>query len=267
MNIRTSLLGAAFLASGASIQAQAQAVLLRVAPPVGQVTHYRTVSQTWMQIPGMTPGDTTQPAMTQTMFTTRTVTAMDGTARVVTTVVDSSQRQMPGMGGAGMGGDMLRGMITTQHVDPRGRVLSSEVTPPPGAPPMVAQALQRSGSRGTPAMPERAVTPGETWSDTMSMPLGGGRGSQAATTFVMTYKLERVERGGGGRVAVVSMAGAVHTDSAAAAGATTGTMTGEIAFDLDASRMLHMLMDMSARVQTQQGVLPVHSKTAMEAQP
>ena len=267
MNIRTSLLGAALLASGAIAQAHAQAVLLRVTPPVGQVTHYRTLSQTWMQIPGMTSSDTTQPTVTQTMFTTRTVTGMDGTAHVVTLVVDSSQRQMPGMGGMGPGGDMLRGMITTQHVDSRGRVLSSVVTPPPGAPPMVAQAMQRSGARGTPAMPERAVSPGETWTDTMSMPLGGGRGAQAATTFVMTYKLERVERRGGGRVAVVSMDGAVHTDSASAAGATVGTMTGEIAFDLDAGRVLRMLMDMSARVQTQQGVLPVRAKTTMELQP
>jgi hypothetical protein len=165
------------------------------------------------------------------------------------------------MGGMG---DMLRGMTTTQHVDPRGHVLSGEVTPPPGAPPMMAQALRQSGAatRGAAVMPERPIQPGETWSDSMTVPLGGGQ----QTVFQVTYKLERVERQAGARIAIVSWQGTVRSDSAATAGA-AGTMSGQLTLDLDAGRLVGSSTEMRITAQTPQGAMPMHSKTTMQVLP
>jgi hypothetical protein len=256
------MLSACLVVAGGIARAQAQPVLLRVTPPVGQATHYRSVTQSWMQIPGMPAGDSTQPTMTQTLFTTRTVTGMDGTARIITTVVDSSRQDMGGMGG--MGGDMLRGMTTTQHVDPRGNVLSTDVTPPPGAPPMIAQAMRQGGgsARGAAVMPERAIEPGATWTDSMTIPVGAGQ----QTVFHVTYKLERLERLGGARVATVSWQGTVRSDSAAMGGA-GGTMTGQLTLDLEAGRLTSSTTEMHITTQTPQGAMPIRSKSTMQVVP
>jgi len=262
MTRRTSVLGVCLVVAGGIGQAHAQSVLLRVTPPVGQATHYRSVTESWMQIPGMPAGDSTQPTMTQTMFTTRTVTRMEGAARIITTVVDSSRQDMAGMGG--MGGDMLRGMTTTQRVDPRGNVLSTDVTPPPGAPPEMAQAMRQGGAsaRGAAVMPERAIQPGETWTDSMTIPVGAGQ----QTVFHVTYRLERVERQGGARIAIVSWQGTVRSDSAAVLGA-GGTMTGQLALDLDAGRLTSSTTEMHITVQTPQGTMPIRSKSTMQVVP
>ncbi len=270
MTVRTPVLFAGLALAGGAVQARAQAVQLRITPPVGQVTHYRTTSQTWIQMPGMPAGDTSQPTMTQTLFTTRTVTALEGTTRTMTTVVDSSRQELPGMGAmTGMGpGDMLRGMITTQRVDPRGNVLSSEITPPPGAPPMIAQAMRQggqAGSRSATVMPERALRPGETWTDSMTMPFGGQTEAGQAV-FLITYKLERLERQGAARIAVVSWAGTVRSDAGAARGA-SGSMTGQVSLDLDAGRMVSSTTEMNITTRTAQGTAPMRSKATMEALP
>jgi hypothetical protein len=267
---RASVLSVGLVVAAGIAQARAQAVLLRMTPPVGQITHYRSVTESWMQIPGMPAGDSTQPTMTQTMFTTRTVTGMEGAARIITTVVDSSRQEMPGMGGMGgmMGGDMLRGMTTTQHVDERGNVLSFDVTPPPGAPPMLAEALRRSGgmgARSSAVMPERAVRPGETWIDSVTTSVGTGPQRQQAV-FHVTYTLERVEHQGGMSVAVVSLRGSVHADSAGAPGV-AGTMTGELAVDLDAGRLIRSITSMDMTAPTPQGSVPVRSKNTTQALP
>jgi len=263
MTRRTAVLSACLLVVGGTGQTHAQTVLLRVTPPVGQATHYRSVSETWMQIPGMPAGDSTQPTMTQTMFTTRTVTGMDGTARVITVVVDSSRQEMGGMGGMG-GGDMLKGMTTTQRVDPRGTVLSNDVTPPPGAPPMMAQAIRQNAgaARSAAVMPERAIQPGETWTDSMTIAVGPGQ----QTVFHVTYKLDRVERQAGARIAIVSWQGTVRSDSAAA-GSAGGTMTGQLALDLDAGRLTSSTTDMRITAQTPQGAIPVRTRSTMQLVP
>jgi hypothetical protein len=267
---RASLLGAWLVVAGGISHARAQAVLLRVTPPVGQVTHYRSVTETWMQIPGMPAGDSTQPTMKQTLFTTRTVTRMEGAARVLTTVVDSSHQEVPGMGDMGgrMGGDMLRGMTTTQHVDERGNVLSVDVTPPPAAPPMVADAIRRSGgmgARSAAVMPERAVQPGETWTDSLTTSVGAGPQRQQAV-FHVTYTLERVEHQGGSRVAVVSLRGSVRGDSAGTPGI-AGTMTGELAMDLNAGRLIRSTTSMDMTAPTPQGSMPMRSKNTTQVLP
>jgi hypothetical protein len=256
MKSRIAVLGAGLVLAAAA-QAHAQAVQLRFIPSVGQVAHYRTATQIWAS------GDTTAAPMLSTLYSTRAVTGMDGANYILKTVMDSTVTSMPSGGGRpGMGGDMMRGMIVTQHLDPRGRVLSSEITPPPGLPPFVANMMTRnSGStnnRNTAVWPEGPVSPGYTWTDTMSQSASAGRGKQVQFTFIMTYKFERIEHQGGSRVAIISMNGTAQ-------GGQTGTYTGEIAMDLDAGRMSHMATNMT--MQTQEGGSPMRMKMTMEALP
>jgi hypothetical protein len=259
MKIRLAVLGAG-LCLAAAAQAHAQAVQLRFLPPVGQVAHYRTVSQLWAS------GDTTAAPMLSTLYSTRTVTGMDGANFILKTVMDSTVTAMPGGGGPGgrpgMGGDMMRGMTITQHLDPRGRVVSSEVTPPPGLPPFVANMMNRnSGStsnRNTPMWPEGPVSPGYTWTDTLVQSASAGRGRPTQFSFIVTYKFERVEHQGGTRQAIISANGTAQ-------GGQTGTYSGEVALDLDAGRLAHMTMNMT--MQAPESSAPMRMKMTMETLP
>jgi hypothetical protein len=253
-------------------QAPAQPVLLRFNPPVGNVVHYRAVTQTWTA--GMSR-DTTVPTTQMTVYTTRTVTGMDGAARVVTTAVDSTKNEMPGMGPMGgfaarLARDVMRGMTITQRIDERGRILSSEVTPPQGMQAQAAQGAARNTGRVGPALPEGPVSPGATWTDTMVSSSAAGRGQQTETTILLTLKLERVEQQAGARVAVISMNGTVKVDSAGAAarrGITSGTMTGEAVIALDTGRMIRTTSDFHAVMESDRGSMPLRTKTVMEALP
>jgi hypothetical protein len=258
MTGRTLVLCAALVVASGVTEARTQAVQLRFTPPVGQVTRYRTVNQVWSS------GDTSAAPVLSTMYWTRTVMAMDGANYVVKTVTDSTATVMPGGGGGqpGRGGDPMRGMAITQHMDPRGHVLSSEVTPPPGLPPFVANMLQRNAgstnNRSTAVMPEGAISPGYTWTDSMVTSASAGRGRSLQVVYIVTYKFERVEREGGARVAVISMNGTQQ-------GGLTGTVTGEFALDLDGGRLAHMSTNMT--VQPSEGGSPMQMKTTMETLP
>lgn len=255
MKIGFAILSVGLLTGGA-MQAEAQAVQLRFLPPVGQAARYRTVTQIWAS------GDTTAAPMLSTLYSTRTVTGMDGANYVVKTVMDSTVMAMPSGGGGrpGMGGDVMRGMAITQHMDPRGHVLSSEVTPPPGLPPFVANMMTRnSGStnnRNATVWPEGPVSPGYTWTDTIVQSASAGRGRPSQFTFIVTYKFERIEHQGGARLAIISMNGTTQ-------GGTTGTYSGEIAMNIDDGQLEHMATNMT--MQTQEGAGPMRMKMAMEA--
>jgi hypothetical protein len=257
MTIRCAVLSAGLLVTAAA-SAGAQAVLLRFAPPVGQVTHYRTVTQVWAS------GDTTAAPLRSTLYSTRTIAAKDGPNYVVRTVMDSTATVLPGAagGGAGMGADMMRGMTITQHMDPRGRVLSSEIEPPAGLPPMVANMMRRnSGSsddQKVAVMPERAISPGTTWTDSMVTSASTGRGRPTPAVFTVVYRFERVARVRGARVAIISMHGTRP-------GGLTGTITGEVALDLDAGRVARSASSMT--MQSREGGGPMRMRMTMEMLP
>ena len=126
------------LASAARAQ---DAVMLRLNPPVGQVSRYRMEIQSWVR-GRMLQADTSLPTLVQIIHVTRTVDSVEGHVRVITTVIDSSRMDAPGMGGMGqlgqMAGDMLRGQAVTTRVDARGRVLSAKVALNPNLPPTLA---------------------------------------------------------------------------------------------------------------------------------
>jgi hypothetical protein len=225
----------------------AQGVRLQYTPVVGQVTRYKIVGQAWPT------GDTTAAAMTTTMYQTQTILSMDGPNYVIRTVMDST------ISSAGAR-DMMRGMAITTHVDPRGQVLSSEVTPPPGLPPFIANMLTRnngqsSGGNRQAVMPDRPLNVGDTWTDSVTSSMGGGRGQRPQqVTYQVTYKLERVD----GRVATISMNGTVQ-------GGASGTMAGEMTLDLGAGRLTHM--ESTSAFQAQGGGGTARSKSTMDMLP
>jgi hypothetical protein len=245
MKRHVALLGTGLLVAAAG-QAQAQAIQLRFTPQVGQVTHYRMTSRTW------TSADTSgAAAMEATMYQTQTVLPMDGPNYVVRTSFDSTV-----LGGAGAGRpDMMRGMAVTVHQDPQGRVVSREVTPPPGLPAFVANMMTKGNTSNGPnsrMWPEGSISPGYTWTDSMPMTVGQGRNARQVMCH-LTWKFDRVDHEGGARVAVVTT-----TASSAAGEACSGG--GETRFDLDASRLVRSTMDMTLSGQS-------HVKTLMETLP
>jgi len=232
MNSRLSILGAGLLVATAA-QARAQGVQLRYTPPVGQVTHYRMMNRTWAS-----PDTTTAPTAQIAMYQTQTVMGMDSGNYVVKTVTDSTVMQ----GGGGGQRDMMRGMAVTVKMDPRGHVLSTQVTPPPGLPSIIGNMLTKNtSSNDNPrnrVWPEGTINPGDTWTDSTTMSAGGGRGRPKPVVFRVTYKYERLERQAGNRIVVISMNGAPQ-------GGETAVLTGEMAIDIDAGRMAHMVSDMT----------------------
>ena len=79
----SALLGALFPALAAT--AHAQAIQLRYAPPVGQVTHYRIASRQWSST------DTSGAPLSQSaLYQTQTILPMDGPNHVMRMTFDST---------------------------------------------------------------------------------------------------------------------------------------------------------------------------------
>jgi hypothetical protein len=263
MNRPSAALALAATVVAVSAAAQ-QPVRLRFTPPVGQVTRYRIETLTWMQIPGM-PTDTAKPTLTRTMFQTRTVTAAQGDGRVVTTAIDSSVQDLGPMSGMMPAGDLFKGFTITQHVDSLGEVTSFDVSAPQGASPMIADALRRQAGQRPFRLPGPRVSAGDTWTsaDTMDLGTSGSRGY-----LDLTYKLDKVEQAGGARVATISMTGSMRSDSAAAAGAVQGQMTGTVVLDLGTSRVMHSTTTMAAQVRSPDGsLMPMRTVSTTDTLP
>jgi hypothetical protein len=128
-------------------------------------------------------------------------------------------------------------MIVTTTMDPRGHVVSSQVTPPPGLPAFLGNMMTRNNNGNdnprNRVWPEGSISPGATWTDSMTVSTGQGRNRQQVVLTV-TYKYERLDHVGGDRVAVITMNG---SNGAA-------NLTGEMHVDIDANRMAHMVTNM-----------------------
>jgi len=242
----TSVEDAAEIRLGAvtgSAAATQEPILLRLDAPVGRVTQYHRQTQSWL--PGFS---TTTPENVMTDFSTESVTAAEGDVRTLSTVVVSSQMDMPEERPAK---NVLKGMTTIRRVDSRGRVLSSEVTKS-GKGMQGGAAAEHAASTFT--LPEGPVRVGDTWTATETMPLGPGTAGRTATLHV-AYRLERIGSEGGERVAVVSMNGTVtgwlelaglypHQYLAPSSRQPSGTLTGEIHIGLSAKRIVGLTMSM-----------------------
>ena len=214
-----------------------QGVLLRYAPPEGQVSVYRIATTSEVDLP-----TGSHMSVEQVMHMTQRVVARDDDVATVEMVVDSVSMTGPvGMMGGGAT-ERFEGTRSTVRIDSRGRVLGVEYDD---------SLLQRiagsftgqlaGGSPGQVLFAERPVTPGAAWSDsgTTTIPTDAGRMEMWRN---LTYRLERLEARGQARVAVISVTGTIRQvvtleDTGATPALTSeGTMQGQISYDLDASR-------------------------------
>ncbi len=190
------------------------AVLLRLGGRLGESRRYRRSVESYMHLgPGDVPTtDSIRPMFRVIQYTTQTVTAVSGDTIVTTLATDSGHIEMPGSFQAppqfGRLDAIIRGLTITTRMDRRGRVFSSETKGSAQAEEGLSLARQFAGpldtaGRGTSAyqhLPENPVRVGDTWTDTVSFPLAQAAQGRA----VATYRLERIETGQGGRVAVIS---------------------------------------------------------------
>ena len=204
-------------------------ILLRLAPPEGQVSRYATSVQTDVDSP-MTPSS--GPVMTIRIRHTQTVLGVENDVIRFRTTMDSmsTTSAMPGM--ADMVPD-LAGTTMTVETDTRGRQLG--VTSTDGTPDINASLdglLQQSSHF---VLPEHEVSPGDSWTQDapMGLPMGPTGGSMSMEVD-MTYTFVSLE----GSLATLSFEGPFDMDADMAGMGMTGsgTMTGTMVVDLAEGR-------------------------------
>lgn len=241
----------AIAVAGALPAAAQESVLLRLDPPVGQVTRQRLESKMWMQSGTVMPSDTTAPNFTQVMFSTQTVAADSAGIRTITTVIDSSRIDMgPGAPQLPGGADLLKGTRTIRRVNAEGDLLSSNTEPGPNVPPMMAGQMSGFGAPpGQQQYPKHPLRVGDTWTDTTTQ---SGQGRSATT--VTTLLVEHIEQSAGSQLATISVkAGSSVPADSAHATSVTGELTGEMVVDVTHRRMVRLINEGRTRIDSPNG--------------
>ncbi len=257
MSVRTAFVALSFFSLVAAIHVCGQeAVVLRLDPPVGQVSRYRLEGRMWMRAGSEFPGDSVAPSMTQWVFTTQTVVAAESGLRAIQSVYDSSRMDVAG-GMPGMPPDLLKGTTVTRAVDAEGHIVRTSVAPGPNLPPMMAEKM-RTGPGGPDdvggqSFPRRPLHVGDTWADTSTATAGGAPGGPVAT-MISTFRLESITHEAGGVRAVVSVqgGGGVPSDSAHAS-SVSGGYTMEMVIDVTRRRIQRMTTEQRTRVDSPGG--------------
>ena len=227
------------------------AVLLRLAPPVGQVSHYRTVMETEIEMPDMAMmGSPT--TMQQTMHATQTVLQADGDTRHLSMVIDSVEIDGPGMFGAmAQGVEMIEGLTQRITMTTRGEIVSIEVPDVDTEMGRALGAIQEIVSGLSLELPQEPVRWGATWTVPVekSIPLGGV--AQVNQTMEFTYRFDRLELRDGARHALLFVEGPMRQEMVADSAAPMpmemeleGDITGQLDLNIDAGRIEGMTMTM-----------------------
>ena len=229
---------ATFCASPAVAQ---QRVTLRMLPPVGQTTHYRLSVKLWVSAQGLPKFESEEPIVTEIMFYTQRVLHREGGLWTVATHVDSSimvsgRRRLPF--------DSLRGEVVREVMDSLGGRHSSAVTTPPDANPTMLTGVSSGGRLGFHGvhLPVRPVRVAESWVDPNTAAVQS-RGGGALTKAPTTYRLDRLEREGNHRVAVISFTTPISVRGAGGSYASRGRWKGVARLDIDGGRLLQWTVD------------------------
>ncbi|HVO36359.1 MAG TPA: hypothetical protein VMT21_12380 [Gemmatimonadales bacterium] len=170
------------------------------------------------------------------LYQTQTILPLEGQDYVIRVTFDSTV--MPGVAAEH---DVFRGWSVTIHQDSSGNVLWTEVTAAPSLPAfmsaMVGKSLHSSRGPNNRKWPEGSISSGYTWSDSLPMSYSSGPITKQVMCHV-TYRFDRVVHQGGARVAIVPFTAVSAAREACSGG-------GEIAFDLDGSRVARSSTDMT----------------------
>ena len=150
--------------------------------------------------------------------------------------------------------EQMRGMTTAMDMDTRGRVQEIRYADE-AVQRMMGGAQMDFTSPNQLLFPEQAVGPGATWRDSGTTHMNTVMGSMSLFRD-MTYRLERLEARGNARVAVISLTGSIRQEAQGGDMSMTsaGTLEGEIAYDLDASRWV--THDIAVTMLTESPALP-----------
>ena len=216
----------------------AQAILLRLEPPVGQVSTYSADMVMQFEMAGM--GEMTT---NMRMQMTQTITGIEGDVRTMEVTIDSMVMEgAPGM--AANPAAQVEGMTMTMQMDSRGRPVAFQMPEGMGGP--------MGGISGGPLaqgfaqvfLPEGPVAPGAEWVDDQPMDLGQEDVAMEVDKN-LRYRFERLDVENGARLATISVTGTISIKAEAPMQMTSdGDMRGTMVLDLDAGRFRTYSMEM-----------------------
>lgn len=226
-SIRGAALATAFLV--AAVPAEAQSVLLRLAPEMGTVSRYVLEMENYVNAPMM---NSDQPMMVGEIYTTQSVMGVDGDVVEYRVVTDSANIRSPAMPMMAENMPDLTGQVQTMKMDTRGRLVEI-----PGAdtlPAETQQIMNRMNGFGL-ELPENEVSPGDTWTANIETDTPTGTGAAMSMSMDIGYTLVSVS----GDMATIEFEGPL-TMSGSQGGMTmdgSGTMSGTMVFDVARGRL------------------------------
>lgn len=260
MSVKSAALLLALGAAAAPAIAQSPPVTLRVSAQVGQTARFQTQVETWLNIAQLAAlgADTTRPTAALTIYTTRSVLATKADTVIIRDVVDSAIAAVPAIPGVNAAdvaaaATSMRGVTTLSAVDGRGRLLEYAAGTTSLSrldPPMQALMPQAGLLRMVFAFPDRAVRPGDTWTETLTTSEMDG-----SITLAATYTLERTQRVGNHSIAVIGIAG--QAGGGGPDGALALRVTGRLEYDMQDSQPVRLLSDMTGQMASPAGSVPI----------
>lgn len=233
----------AALALSIAAPTSGQSVTLRIAPPEGQVSRYAMHMETHMRSPMM--GGSDEPFMVADVFTTYSVTGVDGDVREYVTVTDSARfdSAMPMLS---QNMPDLAGQTQTLRMDTRGRIV--EMVMDDSVSPEAQQVMSQMTGKGFGIeLPEEPVSPGDTWTAVQTFETPAAPGQQMEMRIELAYTLESVE----GDVALIAFEGPIDMTGSGAGMEATGRTTGTIRLDVGQGRLLGSTMQMTIDMNAQ----------------
>lgn len=246
--------GTATIAFAFALPVSGQA-LLRLDPPEGQVSRYVFSMEVTAENPMM---PTSGPMMTLRAHQTRTILTATGEVIRGRTAIDSAA-MTNAIPGAGPLPD-LSGSVFTVEINPRGQHVSTvaEETPS-GEAEQVGQDLVEGAEFFS--LPEAEVGTGDSWTETVPVPLSLGGPAQTADVD-LTYTLDSMEDG---RV-TITFTGPVESslDMGGMSANVTGDLTGSMVVDLAEGRYVRQESRLNVDVVMAGMAIPTETTTTLE---
>ncbi|MDE2663254.1 MAG: DUF6263 family protein [Gemmatimonadota bacterium] len=238
-------------------------LLLRMAPPEGQVSRYAYSMETSVESPMMP--STGGPLVTMAWQQVQTVLSADDDVVRVRGAVDSASTTM-GLPMPGMD-DMLpdlSGVSFTVDMDPRGGVLQvveSEGVPE-GAGVSVESMLQGAGHS---VLPEAEVSPGDSWMVETPIEMPMGTGGTMSLDMEFTYTFVSLADG----LATLSFEGPMDMDMdmQGMAMSGSGTLSGTLVVDLVEGRYVSQTSRQNMEMGVAGTSMTVNTTTTLELMP